>query len=153
MQVQKISFYFYLMRYLYTLWTWNLFLISFLSIGGSSLFPLVDLDSNFTITSQHPSSSYLHNRTAVRDGAGTPQVPWTAVRDGADIDLPSLFNSVSPRDYHSRLSACTHVPIEMVTLCFMFGLKTDEDIGKDKVFARIGNQIKDPGFKAQHAIH
>ena len=69
------------------------------------------------------SSSYLHDRTAVRSGAGTPQVPWTAVRSGAgtpqvpwtavrsgaEMGLPSLRLSV-PGCVIRRLSACTRVP-------------------------------------------
>jgi len=36
--------------------------------------------------------SCLHDKTAVRSGAGTPQVPCTAVRSGAEIGLLSLFD-------------------------------------------------------------
>jgi len=40
-------------------------------------------------------SSYLYDRTAVRSGAGTLQVPWTAVRSDAEIGLPSFWLRIS----------------------------------------------------------
>ena len=45
-------------------------------------------------------------RTAVRSGAGTPQVPRTAVRSGAEIGLLSLSDTAFPEIN----SAYTSVP-------------------------------------------
>ena len=101
-------------------------------------------------------SSYLCDRAAVRSGAGTPQVPCTAVRSGADIGLRSLRPSVSQDISLGDFLLAPAFPIEKVTLCVGFlyltsGSETDESVAKDKVFARAGNRTRDQGL-VRHSL-
>ena len=57
-----------------------------------------------------------------------------------------------------RISACTCVPVEKVTLWVGFlyltsGSETGEGVAKDEVFARTGNRTRDSRSRAQYAIH
>ena len=54
--------------------------------------------------------------TAVRSGAGTLQVPWTAVRSGAEIGPLSLWFSVSQGASLGDFLLAPACPIEKVTL-------------------------------------
>jgi len=96
--------------------------------------------------------SYLHNRTAVRGGAGTPQVPCTAVRSRAstpqvpctavrsraEIDRLSLRLRVFRGESLGDFLLAPVCPIEKVTLLegllyLMLGFNSDEGVVKDNV--------------------
>ena len=78
-------------------------------------------------------------------GAGTPQVPWTAVMSEAEISLLRLFSAQRfPRCPIRRLSASNRVPHREGTLLVGFlylrlGSEADEGVVKNKVSARTGN--------------
>jgi len=81
------------------------------------------------------SSSYLRDMTAVRCDAGSPQVPWTAVRCGAEIGLLSLMLSVSQGASMGDFPLAPACPMEKVNpwksfLYLTSGFETDEGVAK-----------------------
>jgi len=77
--------------------------------------------------------------TAVRSGAGTPQVPWTAVRSGAGTPQVPCQELCGFTEFLTQsFPGCVICPIEKVTLSDGLLYIDIEGVTKDKILPELG---------------